>query len=111
MGRHRHPGGLLEAGAREEHAARELAELLGRALAQPHLADDGRDELGTVPGGAQSRDGARDVRRRLDGVELVDQPHGLGGQERVEFGQFHDSSVGGLALTLHECQNRLYTDH
>ena len=70
---------LLESCLREQHAAREFAELGDRAGAQARLADNGRDEVGGVPRRAQPGDLAGHVVSRGDRREGVEQAEPLGG--------------------------------
>ena len=64
----REAGGLLEAGAREEHAVGEGSELRRRARPQACLADDGRHEIGGVAGGPQARHRPGDLIDRIEGA-------------------------------------------
>ena len=86
-------GGLLEAGAGEQHPVGERAELAAGAHPEARLRDDRRHEFGGVPRLSQLRDGARDVCGRVDGVQTVQQAQSLGREQRGQLGQVHRPSL------------------
>ncbi|MGT2425992.1 hypothetical protein [Amnibacterium kyonggiense] len=103
---HAEPGRLLEAGPREQHAVRELAELRPGATAQGRLRQDGRRLLRGEARAPQRRRPGERVARQLGSRLVVDGREHAGVEERLELAPFHPTTVGvaGLALALHECQ-------
>jgi hypothetical protein len=85
--------GLLETGAGEQHPVGELAELRPGANPQVRLPDDGRDEVGGVAGGPQPRHRARDVSRRLDHTDLVEQRESLAREQGGQLRHLHTQSL------------------
>ena len=104
------PRRLLESRRGEQHPLGEVAELGPGARAQPCLLEHRRDEPAVVARGAQLRDHPHDVRHRIEGPDLVEQPQPLGREDPAQVSDIHSPIVvprpagpGSLALALNDC--------